>query len=150
MCYSESMSVGMAPMPVPPVKAPFPNSCPPASKPFPCHTFTRSSKSSTLSSATATAFDSTLGVANPFALMSFADPHPLNLYGSSFYKKVGGRGYFLATRFMLLRRERRSPDRRFGYQIARYFIPFQFSELAGGFLLPEACRPKIWLCYTET
>ena len=38
--------------------------------------------------------DCTFDCANFFALNSFADPHPLNLYGSSFYKKVGGRGLF--------------------------------------------------------
>ncbi len=85
------MSVRMAPLPVPPVKAPSPNSCPPASKPFPCHTFTRSSKSSTLSSATATPFDAIFGVAKPFALISFADPHPLNSVVSYRYKKGGER-----------------------------------------------------------
>ncbi len=81
----------MVSLPVPPVKAPSPNSCSPASKPFPCHTFTRSSKSSTLSSATATPFDSIFGVAKPFALISFADPRPLNSVVSYRYKKSGER-----------------------------------------------------------
>src|SRR5258708_4681183 len=85
------MSVGMVPLPAFPVKAPSPTCCLPVSKPFPCHTFTRS-KSSTLSSATAPPFDSIFGVAKPFALNLFADPYPLNPYGSTFYEKGGWEG----------------------------------------------------------
>src|SRR5258706_10134630 len=56
----------------------------------------------------------------------FADTHPLNPYVSHLYKNGGGGGGF-------------------PYQ---FFIPFQFSELAGGFLPPEAFPPQNSLCYT--
>src|SRR6266478_6100737 len=104
------MSVGMVPLPAPPVRAPSANSCPSTTKPFACHTSEKSLKSSTSSDA------------------AFFCRHPPSkpLCVTSLQEWRGGEGGF-------------------PYQ---FFIPFQFSELAGGFLPPEACRPKIWLCYT--
>src|SRR6267378_3438218 len=45
------MSVGMVPLPAPPVTAPSANSCPSTTKPFACHTSEKSLKSSTSSDA---------------------------------------------------------------------------------------------------
>jgi hypothetical protein len=54
-----------------------PNSCPSPFKPFGCHTFGKSLKFSTSTSAATTYRQIVLGCANSFALNSFADPHPL-------------------------------------------------------------------------
>lgn len=68
------MSGGMVPLPVPPVRAPSSNSCPPPPKPFTCHTFARSSEPSTLLNASETQLDPTCGFTKPFYFISFADP----------------------------------------------------------------------------
>ncbi len=60
----------MVPLPVLPVKAPSPNSCPSLSKPFGCHTSGKSLQSSTLSNANApaTPLDSISKYANSFGI----------------------------------------------------------------------------------
>src|SRR6266567_457474 len=64
------MSGGMVPLPVLPVKAPSPKSCPSLSKPFGCHTSGKSLQSSTLSNANApaTPLDSISKYANSFGI----------------------------------------------------------------------------------
>src|SRR5258708_1093911 len=86
------MSVGMVPLPVPPVKAPSANSCHPSPKPFTCHSFAGSFKSSAPSKATATPTASILYRTKFFALNLFADTHPLNPYASILYKNGGREG----------------------------------------------------------
>jgi hypothetical protein len=167
------MSGGMVPLPVPPVKAPFPNCCVSPSKPFACHTSEKSLRSSTLSNATETHFDSTYCFAKSFALISFTDPHFLNSVVSYRCKNSGGRAsaYRSTTRldssphsansFALNAFADPHPLNPFvshlykntgggGYRLTQNFKLFQPSEFAGGFLLPETCCPKNRLCYTGT
>src|SRR5271169_1496273 len=84
------MSVGLVPLPVPPVKAPSPNFCPAPSKPFACHTSEKSLKLSTPSQAATTNRKIVPGRSNSFTHISFADPHPLNSVVSYRYKNRGG------------------------------------------------------------
>src|SRR5882724_3975563 len=86
------MSVGMVPLPVTPVKAPSPNSCPSPPKPFACHTSAKSLKLSTPLGAATTHREVVPGCANSFTHISFADPHPLNSVVSYRCKNRGGRG----------------------------------------------------------
>src|SRR5882724_7890790 len=86
------MSVGMVPLPVTPVKAPSPNSCPSPPKPFACHTSAKSLKLSTPPGAATTHREVVPGCANSFTHISFADPHPLNSVVSYRCKNRGGRG----------------------------------------------------------
>src|SRR6267142_1219649 len=103
------MSGGMVPLPVLPVRAHFHNSSCLPLKPFTCHISGKSPQSSTSSDAATTRLDIVLGRANPFALKSFADPHPLNPVVSILYKIIGGR--VVASPF-------------------QSFKPFQLSEFA--------------------
>jgi hypothetical protein len=167
------MSGGMVPLPVPPVKAPFPNCCVSPSKPFACHTSWKSPKSSTSPDATATCFDSVLGCANSFTLISFAAHHFLNSVASYRCKNSGGRAsaYRSTTRldssahsansFALNTFADPHPLNPFvshlyknigggGYRLTQNFNPFQLSKSAGRFLATEACRPEKPLCYTGT
>ncbi len=84
------MSGGMVPLPVLPVKARSPNSFNAPSKPFACHTSGKSLESSPSSHAIAAHFDSVPSCANPFTVISFADPHPLNSVLSYRYKNSEG------------------------------------------------------------
>jgi hypothetical protein len=163
----------MVPLPVLPVKAPFPNSCPSASKPFACHTSGKSLKSSPSSDAIATHFNSTYCFAKSFALISFTDPHFLNSVVSYRCKNSGGRAsaYRSTTRlgsppdsansFALNVFADPHPLNPFvshfyknigGTGVASYpnFKLFQLSKSAGRFLATEACRPEKPLCYTGT
>ena len=70
------MSVGMVPLPAPPVKAPSPSYCLSPTKPFTCHTSAKSLNFSTVAGAATTHRVIYPGCANSFALNSFADPHP--------------------------------------------------------------------------
>src|SRR5438270_11366527 len=90
MWYNEFMSVGMVPLPVPPVKAPNPNSFPASPKPFVCHTSGKSLRSSAPSNATATHLISIHDCANSFAVISFADPRPLTSVESCRCENGGG------------------------------------------------------------
>jgi hypothetical protein len=85
------MLVGLVSLPVPPVKAPSPNSSSLLPKPFTCYTSGKSHESSRSLKATSDHLDSTLGYANSFTFISFADPHPLNSVLSYHYKNIGGR-----------------------------------------------------------
>jgi hypothetical protein len=167
------MSGGMVPLPVPPVKAPSPNCCPSPSKPFACYTSGKSLRSSTLSNATETQFDSAYCFAKSFALISFTDPHFLNSVVSYRCKNSGGR----ASAYRSTTRVDSSPDSANsfalnafadphplnpfvshlyknigggGYRLTQNFNPFQLSKSAGRFLATEACRPEKPLCYTGT
>src|SRR6267142_3784960 len=86
------MSVRWVPLPVLPVRAPNCNRSPSSTKFFACLTFGKSLKSSTPSHTTANHLDSLLDCSNSFALSLFANPHPLTLFMSYFYKIIGGRG----------------------------------------------------------
>ena len=81
----------MVPLPVLPVRAHFHNSSCLPLKPFACHISGKSPQSSTSSDAATTRLDIVLGRANPFALISFTDPHRLNSVVSYRYKYIGGR-----------------------------------------------------------
>ena len=168
------MSGGMVPLPVLPVRAHFHNSSCLPLKPFACHISGKSPQSSTSSDAATTRLDIVLGRANPFALISFTDPHRLNSVVSYRYKDIGGRASSKTTAIhfdSLLGCANSFALNSFAdphpinpavsilYKIIggrvvassfQSFKPFQPSEFAEQFLATEACRPKIWLCYTET
>jgi len=100
------MSGGMVSLPVPPVKAPSLNCCPSPSKPFACYTSGKSLKSSALSNATETRFDSTYCFAKSFALISFTDHQFLNSVVSYRCRNSGGR----ASAYRSTTRLNSSPD----------------------------------------
>ena len=86
------MSVGIVPLPVAPVKAPFP-SCPTSSpKLFTCRTSGKSLKSLPPTTVPTARLVSRYRNANSFTFMSFADPHPLNSVVSYRYKNSRGGG----------------------------------------------------------
>ena len=86
------MSVGMVPLPVAPVKAPFPSCSTSSPKLFTCRTSGKSLKSLPPTTLPAARLVSRYRNANSFTFISFADPHPLSSVVSYRYKNSGGGG----------------------------------------------------------
>jgi hypothetical protein len=168
----------MVAQPVSPVKAPLSNFPASTSNPCGCHTSGKSFDFPAPSDAVATPSRSAHSCLNSFAVISFADPHPLNSVISYRYKNVGGRGPSCfsnsATTTPCFRSLLVCPNSfalnlfadphplnlcatifykkgggRGGASLSDFNL-FQLSKLAGGFLLAEGCCPGRLPCYTGT